>query len=205
MGDLDVTSSISIEGRGAAVDANGIDRVFHVSSGAWLRVHDLTIIGGVGTGRRLPPTRAAVCSTPVSSSSTQRGQGQHRDPCGRWHRCQCQLDHDRAAVHAVGHAMGPGPGNGGGLHLTGVGEVTVDRSRSSVTPQPRRATGEPDDRETVMSGSAGGRAERRPCWLIRSWGHFVVVRRVASVLAPLGFMIARRSVLPCPRPWECAC
>ena len=33
-------------------------------------------------------------------------------------------------------------------------------------------------------------------------GLFVVVRRVASVLAPLGFMIARRSVLPCPRPWD---
>ena len=36
-------------------------------------------------------------------------------------------------------------------------------------------------------------------------GLFVVVRRVVSVLAPLGFMIARRSVLPCPRPWDGAC
>ncbi len=55
------------------------------------------------------------------------------------------------------------------------------------------------------TGKASGKCPRvcpaqRPCWLIRSWGYFVVVRRVASVLAPLGFMIARRSVLPCPRP-----
>lgn len=69
-GDLDVTSGISIGGRGATVDANGIDRVFQVASGASLGVRDLTITGGVANGMPTPPTRAAACSTPVSSSST---------------------------------------------------------------------------------------------------------------------------------------
>lgn len=52
-GDLDITSDLTIQGAGAGttiVDANGIDRVFHVRAGADVGISGLTITGGVAQG-----------------------------------------------------------------------------------------------------------------------------------------------------------
>ncbi|NOX53028.1 MAG: S8 family serine peptidase, partial [Planctomycetes bacterium] len=52
-GDLDVTDTLTIVGAGAGqtvIDANGLDRVFHVLPGASLRLVDVTVRGGRTTG-----------------------------------------------------------------------------------------------------------------------------------------------------------
>ncbi len=129
-GDLDVTSGISIEGRGATVDANGIDRVFHMTSGASLRVQDLTITGGVANGMPTPANSGGgvlnagelvVDRSVVAGNTATRAGGGIEASAGSTTTVQRSTLSD--------NATGPGPGNGGGLHITASGEVTVDRSR----------------------------------------------------------------------------
>ena len=55
-GDLDLTGSLTIVGAGSGatiVDANGLDRVFQVASGATVQLSDLTVKGGSASGSGL--------------------------------------------------------------------------------------------------------------------------------------------------------
>ena len=152
-GDLDVTSAVTIEGDGATVDANALDRAFDVLAGASLSVEDLTVTGGV-----VPPgqsggafqsagslrisdsqLRANVAEGPMSSGGAVFNAG------GELVVEDSVLEDNRATraggaieanagstrldeVRLAGNATGPGPGNGGGFHLTGAGTVDVRRS-----------------------------------------------------------------------------
>lgn len=129
-GDLDVTSGISVDGHGATVDANGIDRVFHVTGGAALRVQDLTITGGVANGMPTPANSGGgvlnagelvVNRSVVTGNTATRAGGGIEASAGSTTTVQRSTLSD--------NTTGPGPGNGGGLHITMSGEVTVDRSR----------------------------------------------------------------------------
>lgn len=127
-GDLDVTSGISLDGHGATVDANGIDRVFHLTSGASLRVQDLTITGGVANGTPTPANSGGGVLNAgelVVDRSVIRGNTATRAGGGIEASAGSATTVQRSTLS--GNATGPGPGNGGGLHLTGAGEVTLDR------------------------------------------------------------------------------
>ena len=57
-GDLDVTGPLTISGAGAnvtTINANGIDRVFHLPSGSSLNLSGVTVIGGVATDDGFSP------------------------------------------------------------------------------------------------------------------------------------------------------
>lgn len=74
-GDLDVASSVVVDGGGATVDAGGGDRAFQVRAGGTLVVNELTITGGVaeyGGGVASDGTLEVVDSTVVDNESTGR-------------------------------------------------------------------------------------------------------------------------------------
>lgn len=80
-GDLDVTTPLTIEGRGATIDGNDIDRVFHVISGN-VTLSDVTIRNGAvstdGGGIRVETNSAHLTlqdATVTSNASTGAGAG----------------------------------------------------------------------------------------------------------------------------------
>ncbi len=150
-GDLDVTSTITIEGRGATVDLDGFgDRAFDVSASGDLTVENLDVTGGtVPSGQsggafqsagalRIFDARLSgnVAEGPMSSG------GAIFNNAGFLLVADSTLDGNRATraggaieanagttrldkVRMMDNETGPMPGNGGGLHLTGAGTVEV--------------------------------------------------------------------------------
>jgi type V secretory pathway adhesin AidA len=127
-GDLDVSSRITVTGDGATVDATGIDRVWDVLAGASLTLQHVTVTGGAATGTGLPASGGGVRnagvlevdrSTVTRNSAVRAGGGIEALEGSGTTVSRTTLSHN---------STGAGPGNGGGLHLTGRGEVHVDRS-----------------------------------------------------------------------------
>lgn len=129
-GDLDIRSPITIRGRGATIDAGGVDRAFQVFQGASLSLERLLVTGGVADGGgEVGNSGGAVLnagtlevtrSTMTGNTAVRAGGAIEAVAGSRTSVVRSALSHNET---------GPMPGNGGGLHLTGEGEVTVDRSR----------------------------------------------------------------------------
>lgn len=127
-GDLDVRSGVTVEGRGATVDAAGADRVFDVLAGGALTLRQVTVTGGVAAGTGLPASGGGVRnagtldvdrSTITGNTAARAGGGIEASPGSTTRLSRSVLSHN---------STGAGPGNGGGLHLTGAGTVTVERT-----------------------------------------------------------------------------
>lgn len=157
-GDLDVSSSIVINGKGATVDAADLDRAFDVLAGGSLTLSNLTVTNGSA-----PTTQGA---TPAESGGAIRSVGalaldgvsvtnsvvSGTGASGGGIIAGGSLSIDRSTVSGnsatragggievttgtvtidrsalSGNSTGPTPGNGGGLHVTGAATTTVDRS-----------------------------------------------------------------------------
>lgn len=153
-GDLDVVGKVIIDGRGATVDASGLgDRIFDVAQEGSLDARNLRLVGAsavptesggavrskgnlslhrvTATGNRVTGAGASggallneggtvtVTNSNLSNNSAVRAGGAIEASGGR-----TQVDDTTMS----GNVAGPMPGNGGALHLTGVGNVTVNRS-----------------------------------------------------------------------------
>ena len=153
-GDLDVVGEVIIDGRGATVDASGLgDRIFDVAQEGSLDARNLRLVGAsavptesggavrskgnlllhrvTATGNRVTGAGASggallneggtvmVTNSNLSNNSAVRAGGAIEASGGR-----TQVDDTTMS----GNVAGPVPGNGGALHLTGVGNVTVNRS-----------------------------------------------------------------------------
>lgn len=154
-GDLDATSTITIQGRGSTVDAAGLDRAFDALA-ASLTVDGLTVVAGAppetqsGGGYR--STGTLVISNSLINGNTVFGAGASGggviNNAGSLSLSNSGLDGNPATraggaieanlgttmldrVSLSANATGPTPGNGGGLHLTGTGSVTVTNSAVS--------------------------------------------------------------------------
>jgi uncharacterized repeat protein (TIGR01451 family) len=106
MGDLDITKTLTIVGAGAGktvIDAQGIDRVFDIASGAVVTIRKVTIVGG------------SAESTNVAGH--EHGGGIHNH--GR-----LVLEESSLAGNQVLRAPGVLPWGGGGLTNAGYAEVT---------------------------------------------------------------------------------
>ncbi len=154
-GDLDVSSGITIEGRGATVNAAELDRAFDVLSGR-LAVNNLTVVRGAPpeteSGGAFRSTATLVITNSEINGNTVFGSGASggavvntggtlsiSDSSLRGNsatRAGGAIEADAGTttldgVSLTNNVTGPTPGNGGGLHLTGAGDVTV--TDSSVT------------------------------------------------------------------------
>ncbi|MGY2067389.1 right-handed parallel beta-helix repeat-containing protein [Blastococcus sp. SYSU DS0619] len=127
-GDLDVTSTVAIEGNGATVDGRGEHRVFDVLAGGTLGLRYVTVTGGAALGEGLPASGGGVRnagvldverSTITGNTAVRAGGGIEASPGSTTTISRSTLSHN---------STGAGPGNGGGLHLTGAGTVHVTRS-----------------------------------------------------------------------------
>jgi len=150
-GDLDVSANIAVLGRGASIDANGLDRVFDVAAGALLFLADTSLRGGAvvdesGGGIRSAGVLYVLDSRIDGCSATGIGAsgGAVFNDGGLFSTFQCFFDNCDAtraggAIEALGgetnllrcgfsqNTAGAMPGNGGAMHLTGTGTVFVDR------------------------------------------------------------------------------
>ncbi|HVM15008.1 MAG TPA: hypothetical protein VM287_11875 [Egibacteraceae bacterium] len=151
-GDLDITGDVVVDGRGATIDAAGLDRAFDVQGGSlWLQ--KVTLTGGApsagegggavrSTGtlslKRVHLTANAVTGDGASGGAVLNDGGvlhaEHSEmrnntairAGGAIEAVAGTTNLDRVVL-AENHT-GPAPGNGGGLHLTGAGAVTVTNS-----------------------------------------------------------------------------
>ncbi|MBA2438098.1 MAG: CSLREA domain-containing protein [Acidimicrobiia bacterium] len=155
-GDLDVTSSVRIQGNGATVDANGLDRAFDVAAGASLAVEELDVLGGVTpSGQSGGAFQSAgslhitdsrlgrnVAEGPMSSGGAVFNAGgelvvedsvfQQNSATRAGGAIEANAGSTTlTSVRLVDNDTGPGPGNGGGFHLTGAGTVDVIRSEAT--------------------------------------------------------------------------
>ena len=130
-GDLDITTRIVLDGRGARVDAQRLDRVLDVLPGASLTLRDVTVSGGAAQGTGLPAsgggarnagTLTVDRSTITGNTAVRAGGGIEATPGSSTTVSRSTLSEN---------STGAGPGNGGGLHLTGAGAVHVERSTVS--------------------------------------------------------------------------
>ncbi|MGY5882732.1 right-handed parallel beta-helix repeat-containing protein [Modestobacter lacusdianchii] len=130
-GDLDVTSRVVLDGRGARIDGQRLDRVLDVLAGGSLTLRDVTVSGGAALGTGLPASGGGVrnAGTLVVDRSTVTGNSAVRAGGGIEASPGSTTTVDRSTLS--GNSTGAGPGNGGGLHLTGAGTVHVERSTVS--------------------------------------------------------------------------
>ena len=130
-GDLDVTSRIVLDGRGARVDGQRLDRVLDVLAGGSLTLRGLTVSGGAAQGTGLPASGGGVrnSGTLTVDGSTITGNTAVRAGGGIEATAGSTTTVSRSTLSA--NSTGAGPGNGGGLHLTGAGTVHVERSTVS--------------------------------------------------------------------------
>ncbi|MGH9269839.1 MAG: CSLREA domain-containing protein, partial [Ilumatobacteraceae bacterium] len=156
-GELSVMADIELEGDGSTVDGDQQSRVFSIDAGASLYVDELTVKGGfveggadaiVGSGGGFANagTLHLVDSTvtenvadgPMASGGGILNTGELLvEDSAIFNNLATRAGGGIEANGGVtvidgsqlsGNSTGPGPGNGGGLHLTGAGEVRVDRS-----------------------------------------------------------------------------
>ncbi len=155
-GDLDVSDDLVIRGGGYALDANGVDRIFDVrTTDATLSIRNLQMRNGraVDTasggairiqGGALDLRDSAIYDSVVSGDGASGGAV--FNDAGTFKAVRTMLVRNTAAraggaVEANGgdtkiidsrmtrNNTGAGPGNGGALHLTGAGDVLVQRTR----------------------------------------------------------------------------
>lgn len=159
-GDLDVAADLRIVGSGRTIDANRVDRVLDVRDGVSLTVRNLTVREGrapdgqSGGGVRstggdvilrdvsIVDSRVAgelasggavlndggslvVDDARLARNSATRAGGAIEADAGTTVVSDSRLVRNRTGG-------GAGPGNGGGLHLTGDGTVSVERSRVAM-------------------------------------------------------------------------
>lgn len=159
-GDLDITSRITVDGDGATVDAKGIDRVFHVVSGASLTLDEVTVTGGVADGDGEPP--AAISGGGVLNMGTLRvdrstitGNSAVRAGGGIEAAAGTSTTVDRSTLSK--NTTGDMPGNGGGLHITSPagqgGTVVVERSTVTGNSAAREGGGLWNDAGSTMTVS----------------------------------------------------
>ena len=130
-GDLDVTARVVLDGRGARVDGQRLDRVLDVLPGGSLTVRDLTVSGGAAQGTGAPASGGGVRNAGMLTvdRSTITGNTAVRAGGGIEATAGSVTTVSRSTLS--GNSTGAGPGNGGGLHLTGAGTVHVERSTVS--------------------------------------------------------------------------
>lgn len=152
VGDLDITAEITLRGRGATIDAGGIDRAFDVRPAATLNVMDVTITNGFvnnasGGGLRTEGVLRVHRSTVTGNSAIGTGAsgGAILNSSGYLEVVGSMLsgnDATRAggAIEASAgttnvvrstlseNTTGAVPGNGGALHSTGPAIVFVTSS-----------------------------------------------------------------------------
>jgi hypothetical protein len=138
-GDLDITSAVTINGNGATVDANDIDRAFHVLPGGSLTLNDVNIVDGLADdggelgnsgGGILTQGALTMNGGSISDSSAVRAGGgieANRGPGVEGLTPVTILD----GVTLADNSTGATPGNGGAFHITGPGTTTI--SDSSIT------------------------------------------------------------------------
>ncbi|MGA9277424.1 hypothetical protein [Ilumatobacter sp.] len=121
-GDFDITDDLVIEGGGWVIDADRLDRVFHVQ-GVSLDLSNITMINGLVEGEGASGGAVfndagalSIADSALTNSSATRAGGAIEANEGMT---------SLMAVELSGNSTGDGPGNGGGLHLTGAGTVTV--------------------------------------------------------------------------------
>ncbi len=120
-GDLDITSNVTINGApgGTTIDANSIDRVFHVLSGGSLTLKDVTITGGAaatGAGIRVNAGATLTINNSTLTGNTATGHGGAIYAAG---------DVTADLVTISGNSAGTTAGDGGGLYSAG-GTHTLD-------------------------------------------------------------------------------
>ncbi|MDY7099865.1 MAG: CSLREA domain-containing protein [Actinomycetota bacterium] len=151
-GDLDITSSVSIEGYAATVDAAGLDRAFEVMEGATLDVDGLEVTGGLVTGGEDPISGSGgafanagtlmldgvhlhenVADGPMASGGAILTTGELT--VGTSTLTNNTATRAGGAIEANGgtttvsssrliaNTTGPAPGNGGAFHMTGEGRA----------------------------------------------------------------------------------
>ncbi len=148
-GDLDVAVDILLDGRGAKLDANGLDRALDVLAGGALRVSRLHVTkgsvvaesgGAIRSAGSLKIVRSQVTMSSATGAGASGGAIFNAGGLLQVRNCEMSGNHaDRAggAIEAnagdtslrrsefVDNDTGATPGNGGGLHLTGAGNVDV--------------------------------------------------------------------------------
>ncbi|MEZ6015984.1 MAG: hypothetical protein R3F49_12770 [Planctomycetota bacterium] len=148
-GDLDIRTSLTIEGRGARIDGLGADRIFDVAYRNSFVLRDATLVNGAVVGesggalRNGGAARLFGCMLEASSATGAgaSGGGVINDRgyllLADCHVSGCSADRAGGAIEASGgdthveggalvdNVAGTLPGNGGALHLTGVGTVSL--------------------------------------------------------------------------------
>lgn len=139
-GDLDVTSPVTVRGHGATVDADGIDRAFHVLAGGALTLEHLTVTGGVAdAGGEVGNSGGAVLNAGTLEVTGSTLTGNEAVRAGG--AVESVADSRTTITRSVlsDNETGGEPGNGGAFHLTGAG--TVDITGSSVIGNTAAAEG----------------------------------------------------------------
>ena len=155
-GDLDVTDDLVIDGGGYRINANGVDRAFDVrNSDTSLAIRGLSIRNGSAAatesggairnqGGSVDMRNSAIFDSVVNGDGASGGAVFNDG--GSFKAVRTQLFRNTSAraggaVEANGgdtkiidsrmtrNNTGAGPGNGGALHLTGTGDVLVQRTR----------------------------------------------------------------------------
>lgn len=128
-GDLDVTSTITLQGTSTTIDANDLDRIFDVKPGASLSLSGVRLTDGSVSGAApldnsggliLNQGNLTATSVELTAGSATRAGGAVEATAGS----TTTLDD----VAITGNTAGSSPGNGGGFHITGAGTVTITDS-----------------------------------------------------------------------------
>lgn len=191
-GQLEITDSLVLQGNGHALVARSKDRILDITADTTVRVQEVTLRGGRapqgesgGAIRVTGATVRVVDSRLVGNRALGEGAsgGAIMNDGGALTVTGSRLLRNRAeraggGIEAngglttltdsvlKGNRTGAGPGNGGGLHLTGAGSVSVERSkvlRNRASSEGgglwNSADGEMDVRDTVLRGNVARGAE----------------------------------------------
>jgi hypothetical protein len=139
-GDLDVTSPITVRAHGATVDADDVDRAFHVLAGGSLTLEHLTVTGGnADAGGEVGNSGGAVLNAGTLDVTGSTLTGNEAVRAGG--AVEATADSTTRITRSVlsDNETGDTPGNGGAFHLTGAG--TVEITGSSIVGNTASAEG----------------------------------------------------------------
>jgi CSLREA domain-containing protein len=155
-GDLDIVGHMTIDGGGASVDADGLDRVFDVHTGR-LELRDVALTGGTvtdgdGGGVRVGAAMVVLDRVTVAGNSTSGHGGGILQTGGVLDILESTVEDNTATGSGGGlHRSAPlgatrvlastvtgnhAGGGGGGLHLTGGGSTDLENATVSGNSTP---------------------------------------------------------------------
>lgn len=137
-GDLDVTGDLTIQGNGATIDADGIDRVFDVLGGAELTLDDVVVTGGdtpesdgregFGGGVRVESGSLVMTDGAVNGNTAAKAGGGIEVASSQ---TATLTDVDMSGNAATGNGAATAA-NGGAVHSTGDVDVTGGTVRENI-------------------------------------------------------------------------